>query len=177
MLAAGVCAALAVAGLRAADLPRSAAGGEGQTASRDYRIAAGTHLELEIRTRLSSNASRRDEAIEARLLWPIEQDGIELVPAGATLRGTVTEVEPAGKRRPGRLSFTFLLVEHPETGSRATVRATVVTLESPRPDKGSVYAPVEVERGSHTSVALLEPLIVRIPAQAARGAGRQAVQR
>lgn len=136
-----------------------------QAAFRDYRVAAGTHFEIEVRTAMSSNASRRHDAIEGRLLRAVNQDGVELVPAGAVVRGTVTEVEPAGKRQPGRLSFTFHIVEHPATGSLATMRATVVTLESPRPEKGNVYAAVEVARGRQTSVALLAPLTVRIPAK------------
>lgn len=134
-----------------------------QPAVQDYQIAGGTYLEIELRTDLSSNASRRHEPIEGRLLRSIEQNGIELIPAGAVVRGTVTEVEPAKKRQPGRLSFAFHLVEHPVTKSLASLRTTLVALESPRPEKGHVYAPVEIPRGSQTSVSLLAPLTVRIP--------------
>ena len=150
----------------------AAAATQRQAAFRDYRIAAGTHFEIEVRTAMSSNASRRHDAIEGRLLRSVEQDGVELVPAGAVVRGTVTEVEPAGKRQPGRLSFTFHIVEHPATGSLATMQATVVTLESPRPEKGNVYSAVEIARGRQTSVALLAPLTVRIPAKPASPSSR-----
>jgi len=123
---------------------------------------------------LSSNGSQRADAIEGRLLRPLlSTTGVELVPAGATILGTVSDVEPAGINRPGRLEFSFQIVEHPETGSRATIRTEVLRFASPVPAKGKLFADVpakgklfadvRLEKGADASVVLLAPLLVKIP--------------
>ena len=85
------------------------------------------------------------------------------MPFGAVVLGTVSEVEAAGPKQRGRLAFTFHVVEHPETGSRATIKASVLTFESEVPAKGNLFAEVRLEKGDDTSVLLLAPLLVRIP--------------
>jgi hypothetical protein len=132
----------------------------------DYQVAAGTAVSIELRTRLSSNGSLRADAIEGRLLRPlVATNGVELVPAGATLLGTVSEAEPAGVKRPGRLAFTFQIIEHPETGSRATIRTATLTFESQPPVKGKLFDDVRIEKGADASVVLLAPLLVSIPVE------------
>lgn len=130
----------------------------------EYKVPAGTTLPIVLRTRLSSNFNRPADVLEGRLLRPLaSSDGVELVPAGATVLGTITEAEPAGVRQPGRLVFTFQVIEHPETGSRATIRAAQLTFQSQPPGKGNVFADVQLEKGMDASVLLLDPLLVRIP--------------
>ena len=127
-------------------------------------MAAGTAISIELRTPLSSNGSQRADAIEGRLLRPlVATNGVELVPSGATVLGTVSEAEPAGVRRPGRLAFTFQIIEHPETGSRATIKTATLTFESQPPAKGKLFADVRIEKGADASVLLLAPLLVTIP--------------
>jgi len=129
-----------------------------------HQIPAGTTLPIELRTRLSSNANRPADAIEGKLLRPLTtRDGVELVPAGAAVLGTVSEAEPAGVKQRGRLAFSFQVVEHPETGSRAMIKAAVLTFESEIPEKGNVFTEVRLEKGADASVLLLAPLLVRIP--------------
>ena len=94
---------------------------------------------------------------------PIVSGETELVPAGASVLGTVTEVEPAGNKVRGWISVSFHVVEHPETGSRATIRSAVATWESEPPAKGKIYPEVRVERGEEIIVTLHAPLVVRIP--------------
>jgi hypothetical protein len=130
----------------------------------EYQVAAGTTLPIQLNTRLSSNVNRAADAIEGRLLRPLTtRDGFELVPAGAVVAGTVSEAEPAGLKQRGRLAFTFHVVEHPETGSRAMIKASVLKFESDFPAKGNLFAEVRLEKGSDASVLLLAPLLVRIP--------------
>lgn len=130
----------------------------------EHQIPAGTTLPIELRTRLSSNGNRPADAIEGRLLRPLTtRDGVELVPAGASILGTVSEAEPAGIKQPGRLAFTFQVVEHPETGSRAMIKASLLTFESEPPVKGKLFADVHLEKGANASVLLLAPLLVRLP--------------
>ena len=130
----------------------------------EHQIAAGTTLPIELRTRLSSNANEVGDGIEGRLLRPLTtRDGIELVPAGAVVSGTVRVADPAGLKQRGKLAFTYHVVEHPETGSRAMIKASVLTFESEIPAKGNLFAEVRLEKGRDSSVLLLAPLLVRIP--------------
>jgi hypothetical protein len=85
------------------------------------------------------------------------------VPAGANVLGTVTEVEPAGNKVRGWISVSFHVVEHPETGSRATIRSAVATWASEPPAKGKIFPEVRVERGEEITLTLNAPLVVRIP--------------
>jgi hypothetical protein len=128
-----------------------------------FQVPAGNALPIELRSRLSSNSNRPSDHVEGRLLRPIIADGVELVPAGATVMGTVSQAEPAGLRKPGRIAFTFHVIEHPETGSRATIKASVITFESQPPAKGKVFPDVLLEKGIDASVLLLAPLVVRLP--------------
>ena len=130
----------------------------------EYQIAAGTTLPIELRTRLSSNVNEAGDGVEGRLLRPLAtRDGVELVPAGAVVSGTVKVAESAGLKQRGKLAFTFHVVEHPETGSRAMIKASVLTFESEFPAKGNLFGEVRLEKGRDSSVLLLAPLLVRIP--------------
>ena len=126
-------------------------------------MPAGNTLPIELRSRLSSNTNQSSDQVEGRLLRPIVSDGVEVVPAGATVIGTVSEVVAAGSKKPGRIAFTFHVIEHPETGSRATIKAALLEFQSRRPEKGKVFADVVLEKGTDASVLLLAPLIVRLP--------------
>ena len=129
----------------------------------EFRVAAGNTLPIELRSRLSSGSSQTTDRVEGRLLRPIVAEGVELVPAGATVLGTVQEVEVAGPKKAGRLAFTFHVIEHPETGSRAMIKASVVAFQSQPPVKGNIYPDVVLEKGTDASVLLLAPLLVRLP--------------
>ena len=129
----------------------------------DHQVPAGLAITVELRTSLSSNSSRKDQEVRGRLVRPIIAGDTELVPAGANVLGTVTEVEPAGNKVRGWISVSFHVVEHPETGSRATIRSAIATWESQPPAKGKIYPEVRVERGEEITLTLNAPLVVRIP--------------
>lgn len=130
-----------------------------------YQIAAGTFVAIELRTSLSSATARVGDPVDGRLLRALvaEDEDVELVPAGATVLGTVREVEPAGKKTPGRLAFAFHVIEHPDTGSRASVRTTLLSFESERAPKAKTFPDVRLTPGTNASVTLLAPLSVKIP--------------
>ena len=73
---------------------------------REYTVPAGTSLELELQSDVSSRTNKVEDPIEARLESPILVNGIEVLPSGSRLRGEVSEVEPAGKVK-GRASLTI----------------------------------------------------------------------
>jgi hypothetical protein len=80
---------------------------------REYTIPADTALRLSIDTPLSSETAKVEDPVEATLASAVTVDGVEVVPAGSTVRGTVTGVESSGKVK-GRaslsLQFTTLIV-------------------------------------------------------------------
>jgi hypothetical protein len=132
---------------------------------RDYQVVAGTYLTVELRSDLSSNTSRVFDPVRGRLARAVTHDGMELLPAGSILMGTVTQVEPAGKKQRGYVAFTFHVIEHPDTGSRATIRAEVLEFYSERPAKGNVFPELRLEKWGEVALSLRAPLTVRIPVQ------------
>jgi hypothetical protein len=73
---------------------------------REYTVPAGTALELELQSEVSSRTSKIEDQVEARLESPVRVNGVEVLSPGSRLRGEVTEVEPAGKVK-GRASLTL----------------------------------------------------------------------
>ena len=80
---------------------------------REYTVPADYALRLSIDTPLSSETAKVEDPVEATLASAVTVDGVEVVPAGSTVRGTVTGVESSGKVK-GRaslaLQFTTLIV-------------------------------------------------------------------
>jgi hypothetical protein len=76
-------------------------------------VPADHALRLSIDTPLSSETARVEDPVEATLATAVTIDGVEVIPAGSTVRGTVTGVEASGKVK-GRaslsLQFTTLVV-------------------------------------------------------------------
>jgi hypothetical protein len=70
---------------------------------REYLVEPRT-LHLTLDTSVHSETSHVGETVEARLSRPIVVDDVEVVPAGATLRGQITHVKPSGKVK-GRASL------------------------------------------------------------------------
>ena len=129
----------------------------------EHQVAAGSYLPIELRSPLSSTTNRVGDRVEGRLLRAITIDGIELVPSGATVLGSLTEVEPATARDRGRVVLTFNVIEHPQTGSRATIKTSALMFESDLPRRRKPLPEVRVEKGADATVALLAPLLVRLP--------------
>lgn len=130
---------------------------------REYQVAAGTALPIELRTRLSSKRNQPFDEVEGRLLRPVTAGDVELVPAGARVLGTVTDSQAATPRSAARLAFTFHVIEHPDTGSRATIRSSELSFASAAPGRRAPASDVELGKGVDATVTLLAPLAVRIP--------------
>jgi len=80
---------------------------------REFTVPADATLRLSIDTPLSSETAKVEDAVEGTLVNALTVDDVEVVPAGSTVRGTVTGVESSGKVK-GRamlaLQFTTLIV-------------------------------------------------------------------
>ena len=138
----------------------------------DHRVPAGTIMQARLRTPLGSASSHVDDQVDAVLLEPVTDDGIELVPAGSAIHGKVIEVTPASPRDlRGRVSIGFFVVQHAVTGSRAAIATRPILFEAPDPAEPAIKgrrarkSPVEVQTSPSQPVTLTlaEPLIVYIP--------------
>ncbi len=137
---------------------------------RDYQVPAGTWLFIELRTPITSDTSQRSDAIRGVLKSALTADGVELVPSGAVVLGTVTDAAPAlNKKDRARVAFRFNVLEHPLTGSRVPLRTETRVLEveagkkKPAAEGPAAFNQIRLEPGSDVSMPLHEPFLVRIP--------------
>ena len=135
-----------------------------------YQVAAGTALLLKLRTPLDSATATIDQQVDATLWSPVAQDGVELIPAGSMVFGRVAAVERATEKNLlGTITISFSIVEHAETGDRATMttRNLVIGAAAPAPSSGRKPRPRPVDavltEGASLVAMTAEPLVVRIP--------------
>ena len=89
----------------------------------EYRVAIGTPFTARLRSGIDSRTAQPNDQVDAVLTEPVVQDGVELVPSGSLLHGTVQRAEAATRNAPlGRIELVFTVVQHAETGSRAAIR-------------------------------------------------------
>ena len=129
----------------------------------DYQVPAGAVFVVKMRTTVRSAASETGDQVDAVLTKPVTQDGIELIPAGSTLRGTVVDALRASPLElRGRIAVAFFVVEHVVTGSRAAIKTRTIAMDAPAPaDKRPVD--VELTAGQTLNVILSDPLLIHIP--------------
>jgi hypothetical protein len=134
-----------------------------------YQVPAGAALLLKLRTPLDSASASVDDQVEATLWSPIIQDGVELIPVGSVAIGRVVEVVRASERTPlGAVTFAFFMVEHVDTGSRATVSTRKIMFSAAEPGAGrGKRRPRPIDAAMAAGAAFVattsEPLLVRIP--------------
>jgi hypothetical protein len=143
------------------------------TSGRDYQVPAGTLLSIELRTAIASDSSQPPDPIRGVLSAPLTFDGVELVPAGATVIGTITDAAPALRKTDrARLAFRFNVLEHPETGSRVPLKTEIRVFEVEALKKGekkkagegaAAFNQVRFDPGASVYASLREPFVVRIP--------------
>jgi hypothetical protein len=146
---------------------QKARAGSPSAAYRTFQVPAGTPLPIELRTALVSDRSHPQDYVRGRLREAIVLDGVELVPAGAPILGSVIQAAPAPNTRDrGQLAFRFNVIEHPETGSRVSIRTELLAYEGTRVDaKRAKNGENEVRLaiGETFSASTLEPFLVFIP--------------
>ncbi|HXW05384.1 MAG TPA: hypothetical protein VD833_09135 [Vicinamibacterales bacterium] len=116
--------------------PRKNTDEHGMVASRrasfeEHQVPAGLWLSVELRTSIGSDTSAVEDEIRGRLTRPLVVNDVEVVPEGATVLGTVTDVERSGRVKGlARVAFRFNVLEHPETGSRVSIRTAPIVREA-----------------------------------------------
>jgi len=101
----------------------------GSSTTGSVTVPDGTEIAVRLEQAVSSATARREDRVEASVAESVRVDGRVVIPAGATIRGIVTNVEPA--RRPsngGRLELSFDQVEM-ANGRRADIRSRVVSVD------------------------------------------------
>jgi hypothetical protein len=129
----------------------------------DYKIPAGTSVTIRVRTGVDSASGQADDPVRATLAESVTQDGVELVPAGSSLHGRITEVAAASRNNPlGRVVLEFHVIEHLETHSLATIAARPVAFDAAA-RRGVKLSDVQVRAGENVVLTLTRPLVVHMP--------------
>ncbi len=100
-------------------------------AYREITIPADTVLEVELKTPLASDESRREDHVGAQTLGVVVIDGEPVVPEGSTLIGSVVEARQAGRVQ-GRavVAIRFDRLQMPGTASAHRIRSETVRREA-----------------------------------------------
>ncbi len=132
-----------------------------------YRVPAGTHLTIELRTSIDSEHATVGDQVDGSVTTAIYSGETEVVPRGAPVHGSITEARPRTKREAGRLVFSFTVLQHPVTKSRIGIRTSAVTIEGrPAERHGLKTTPAtgaSARAGDRVDVSLLDPFHVLIP--------------
>jgi len=138
-----------------------------------YKVPIGTVVPARLRTPIDSSVNQVSDQVDAVLSDAVTQDGVELIPAGSVLYGSILSVEAASREAPlGHVSFAFAVVKHAETGSRAEFVTRPISVEAQPPAepaagrrRGARTQPIDVQlaAGRPLQVTLAQPLVVAIP--------------
>jgi len=134
-------------------------------ALKEYQVPAGTVIAVKLETTARSATSSTGDQVDASLTEAINQDGVELVPAGSMMHGTVVDGLAASPRElRGRVAVAFFVIEHAATGSRAAIKTRTIAVEAPlSAEKKPKPADVQLAAGQTLNVVLTKPLLVFIP--------------
>ncbi|HEV8396304.1 MAG TPA: hypothetical protein VGQ37_18615 [Vicinamibacterales bacterium] len=92
-------------------------------------VASGTELPLELLTSLSSETAAVEDEVRARLKQAVAVKGETVIPNGATLIGSVTQVERSGRVQ-GRAHLTVRFTEVTFSGERHRLNTEVLSFEA-----------------------------------------------
>jgi hypothetical protein len=95
----------------------------------EQTVASGTELPLELLTPLSSETAAVETEVRARLKQAVTVNGETVVPNGATLIGSVTEVERSGRVQ-GRAHLAMRFTELTFSGERHRVNTDALSFEA-----------------------------------------------
>jgi hypothetical protein len=99
---------------------------------RDVTIPAGTVLPVELQSTVASDTSSVEDPVRARLRRAIMIDGVEALPAGSALRGTVTQATRSARvKGRARIGFRFESIEPAGRDGRLDIRTGVIAREAP----------------------------------------------
>ncbi|OFW03792.1 MAG: hypothetical protein A3I61_16200 [Acidobacteria bacterium RIFCSPLOWO2_02_FULL_68_18] len=113
---------------------------------REVTIPAGTTLPLALTSAIGSDTSAVEDAVTAELARPVMIDGREVLPAGARLAGTVTEVDGSGRVK-GRAMIAFRFTSLRTGDEQYELQAAPLTHVAPA-TKGEDAAKIGIGAGA-----------------------------
>jgi len=96
---------------------------------REVTMPAGTALPLEMTSTISSESAQVEAPVSARLRNAIVINGDTTIPSGSVMRGTVTDVERAGRVQ-GRAHLSFVFNDVTMNGAREDLKTNPLTFEA-----------------------------------------------
>jgi hypothetical protein len=94
----------------------------------EVTVASGTELPLELLTSLSSETAAVENEVRARLKQAVVVNGETVIPNGATLIGSVTAVERAGRVK-GRSHLAMRFTEVTYSGERHRINTSTLSFD------------------------------------------------
>ncbi len=97
-----------------------------------YTMPQNQYLRLRMNQSLNSATSRRGDRFQTTVVTPVYVGGVEVIPAGSVVEGTVTSVTSARTRgREGELAVAFDTIILPD-GTRTPVEGSLTQLQDER---------------------------------------------
>jgi hypothetical protein len=118
---------------------------------REYTVPAGTMLRLKLATPISSATNRAEDAVEAALAEAVSVGGAEVLPAGSSVKGTVSAVEASAKVK-GVASITVRFATVAATGRDDRYDIDATYSEAAEATKGSDAAKIGIGAGAGAAI-------------------------
>lgn len=98
---------------------------------RTVTVPAGTVLPIQLKTTVGSETSHVEDQVRGTLRRSIEVDGLEAIPAGSVVLGTVTEASRSARvKGRARVAFRFTSVDVPGDAERLSIRTGAIAREA-----------------------------------------------
>jgi len=95
-----------------------------------YTVPTDTVIRLRLDEKLSSKNAKVGDPFTSTVVTPVYARGVEVIPAGSTVTGSVTHVERAGRKsQAGSINVTFKSVELPN-GAHHPLNASLAASDS-----------------------------------------------
>lgn len=149
----GLAVLLVLTGCRTADVTTAPAPAQAAAPATASALPAGTDLQVRLSDPIGTDISQVGQTFTAEVASPVmAQNGQTVVPAGATVRGTVTGLHPSeniGDQAAIQLDFNEIMVN----GRTHNLNATVVDAGA-RTDEGDAILSTETAVGAGVGAAL-----------------------
>lgn len=98
---------------------------------REVTLPAGTVLPIELATTVGSETSNVEDRVRGTIRRAVTIDGVEAIPVGSTVSGTVTEATRSGRVKGlARVAFRFSTLDLPGDAERVTIRTSSIAREA-----------------------------------------------
>jgi hypothetical protein len=98
---------------------------------REVTVPAGTVLPIELRTAVGSSTSKVEDPVRGTIRRAITIDGLEAIPAGSVVVGTVTEASRSARvKGRARVAFRFSTLDRPTDAERVKIRTASYAREA-----------------------------------------------